>query len=456
MHTFPLYLASGEVNEFEKFVFALLIEYPEALLQDGWQKLYFNPLHLACMHNRPDLVTLILKHNSSLLNSVTVHGITPLLLACKREFVHIVDILFQFPHLDVNKKVSNWSGETVLHNASHKIIPKLFECNGINVDIRDDFNKTPFQCYLENLNKNWTEQTEKNEKLGIIDLYLNKYPWVVDAEWKTSSWHPDQFYDTLSDTDDSESENNTQNMFHFIAKMKNIDILKRVAPYLANKINDSDSCGFTPFHIACGALDTYSAANRELIDIDFLDWFLHNEFCDKNRVTNVGFTAMHYACYYHNVQIVGKLLKLPNIILDIHDQNGETPLQQLFHNINIILSDEDSSDNDSFNEHVNHDREHDKLQAVLEILILMLETGVQVNTKSCHRRSLSILDKAIKVKNAMAEKIHRDGINGVVYQENMHLMNIIIDTLYSYEVQRRWKMYNFLVDNYLEETFDDD
>jgi hypothetical protein len=247
-------------------------------------------------------------------------------------------------------------------------------------------------------------------------------------------------------------------MFHFIAKMKNIDILKRVAPYLANKINDRDSCGFTPFHIACGALNTpYLAANREAIDEDFLDWFVHNELCDKNRVTNVGFTAMHYACYHHNAQIVGKLLQLPNIILDIHDQNGETPLQQLFHHLSTF-SDEDSSDNESVNELVSAspDDEHDKLQAVLEILTLMLETGIQVNTKYCHRRSLSILDKAIKVKNAMAEKIHRDGINGVVYQENMHLMNIIIDTLYSYEVQRRWKMYNFLVDNYLEETFDDE
>jgi ankyrin repeat protein len=90
LNTFPLYLASGEVYEFKKFVFALLIEYPEALLQAGWQKLYFNPLHLACMHNRPDLVTLILKHNSTLLNLETVQGNTPLLLACKEEFVYIV------------------------------------------------------------------------------------------------------------------------------------------------------------------------------------------------------------------------------------------------------------------------------------------------------------------------------------------------------------------------------
>jgi hypothetical protein len=133
------------------------------------------------------------------------------------------------------------------------------------------------------------------------------------------------------------------------------------------------------------------------------------------------------------------------------------------HHINTItsirngqFSDEDSSDNESINELGNPDREHHKLQAVLEILTLMLETGVQVNTKNCHRRSFSILDKAIKIKNAMAKKIHRYGINGIIYQENMHLMNLIVGTLYSYEVQRRWKIFNFLIDNYLEETVDDE
>jgi ankyrin repeat protein len=250
LHTFPLYLACRDVPKSENFVFALLIDYPEALLQDGWEKLYQNPLHLACMHNRPDLVTLILKHNSSLLNSMTVQGLTPLYIACEKEFVNIVDILFQYPHLDVNKVICDWSGKTVLHDASYKIIPKLLAYNGINVDIRDKNNKTPFQCYLEKLDEEKLEESTKIEQLGIINMYVEKYPWVVHAECKIFSRNPYHFHFR----DESVDEKNTTNLLHYIAKMNNIDILKAVLPYLSNKINDSDSYGLTPFHIACGAL----------------------------------------------------------------------------------------------------------------------------------------------------------------------------------------------------------
>jgi ankyrin repeat protein len=442
LDSFPLYLACRKVHEFEKFIFALLVEYPEALLQNGWDKLTINPLHLACKHNRPDLVTLILKHNSSLLNLVTRFGETALQIACAKDFGHIVDILFKYPHLDVNKIINNLSGKTVLHDASFKMIPKLLNYNGINVDIKDNKNKTPFLCYLDKLNKVKPEETTKNEQIGIINMFVDKFPWVLHAACNIYSRQSVRHFA------DNQSEPQP-NLFHYIAKLKNIEILKAVAPYIANNINDCDYNGVTPFHVVCGASSNNSVVNQEAVDVEFQDWFLNNESCDKNKVCNYGFTALHYACYHHDVQIVGKLIKLPNIILDIHDRYSETPLHQLFHQINIseIDSDDDNSDHEYNSDQDNTNDEYNKLQAVLEIITIMLDTGVQVNTKN--RRGYSTLDKAIEVQDIMDNAIQR---NRRRHQENMDLLNIIVNTLYLYEVKRRWKMFNFFYECYLEET----
>jgi ankyrin repeat protein len=178
---------------------------------------------------------------------------------------------------------------------------------------------------------------------------------------------------------------------------------------------------------------------NEMIEKEVIDWFLNNELCDKNKVTYAGYSAMHYACYNRDVYLVGKLLKLPDIILDFHDSNGETPLQQLFHRIHIREGRENRLDH-----------ELDKLQAVLEIITLMLETGVQVNTKN--NRGLSILDNATEVKNGISNLLHGNRR----YQEIMDLSNLIVDTLYSFEVKRRWKMFHFINESYLEENVDDE
>jgi ankyrin repeat protein len=400
----------------------LLLEYPEALALDHWKYVDSNPLHLACLHDRPDLVELIMKHNPSLLNSVNHLEETPLQIACKKEFGHIIDILFQYPHLDVNKIINQESGKTVLHDASWKMIPKLLQYNGINVDIRDEYTKTPFQCYLSHLNEENPKGTLKKAKFDIIKMYISKYPWVINAECKGDK----------------------SNVFHYIAEWQNIDILKAVYPYAADKINEGNHFKITPFHVVCGALKLYREDEIE-VNIEFLDWFLNNKLCDFNLRAYNGFTALHYACNFHNVMIVEKLLQLSNIILDFYDKFGETPMHKLFRNIKL----EDSDIKRTL-----------FLQSALTIYTLMIETGVQVtvkNKKSLRRdkKCLSILDEAIELQETLEKQSlkvwpHR---THEARKENLESMNRIVDTIHLYENKRREKQFIFLLNEWYCDDF---
>jgi hypothetical protein len=134
---YPLYMACRYVPDAVRFIFALIIEHRDALNLDFWENKCINPLHLACMHDRPDLVDLIIKSEPFLLNKVNEYDESALDIACKMELGHIVELLLKYPYLDINKRINDDSGQTILHNASWKIIPILLQHNGINVDLRD-------------------------------------------------------------------------------------------------------------------------------------------------------------------------------------------------------------------------------------------------------------------------------------------------------------------------------
>jgi ankyrin repeat protein len=147
---------------------------------------------------------------------------------------------------------------------------------------------------------------------------------------------------------------------------RNIDIFEELLPYASQIINDGDNEGKTPFHYAC-------IMNCN----EILNLILKNKLVNKNQKSNIGFTALHYACYHHSVDGVKALLNSPSIIKDLLDEDNAHPLQQILSKYIFIAMDEKVS----------------FLQSALVIFELMLDAGGEVYTKD--RFGKSVLDQAL-------------------------------------------------------------
>jgi ankyrin repeat protein len=398
---YPLYLACRYLPSGD-FTLSLLKEYPEAINQTGWETLFDNPLHMACWSNRPDLVSLILEQNPSLLNSMGCHQKTALDIACGSGFLDIVDVLLKYPHLEINKTSGNTYRRTVLHNANWKIARKLLHFNGINVDVMDVHGKTPFECYLMNLHGNSIKRTKNSRHYGIIKLYLKKFSWVINKK-----------------------KQDGQTLLHTIIFWGNKDIFKEVLPYASNIINEGDNNGVTPLHCAC-------IQNQN----EMLAMLLKNKMVDINKQSNYGATALHYACYYHFDKIVKKLLAAPNIIKDLLDADNEPPLQQVFK----LYDDENIL-------------EEEKVlffRNALKMFELMIDNGGEVYTRNIS--GVTVIDEAMvlfltrgqDLGIALHRAAHVD-INASWKHEAFHIMHQIVEMLQNSDGKRK-KVYNYLRD----------
>jgi ankyrin repeat protein len=276
----------------------------------------------------------------------------------------------------------------VLHNASWKITGKLLLCTGINVDVVDVDGKTPFECYLLKLHLNNIKRTKRSRHFGIIKLYLQKFPWVINHK------KPDG-----------------ENLLHTIITWGNKDIFKEVLPYTSNIINDGDNDGFTPLHCACIKHQ-----------IEMLVLLLKNKMVDVNKQTNKGITALHYACYYRFNKIVAKLLAAPKIIKDVLDADNESPLHVVFREYTDELLGE---------ERVLY------FQNTLKVLDLMLDKRGEVYVRNVF--GVTILDEAVALLCSFRSDQNADGIT----EQCINYMNQIVGLLQSCD-GKRYKVYTYL------------
>jgi hypothetical protein len=345
-----------------------------------------------------------LQHNPSLLNSVTFFNrwgwiYTPLKIACQYDDSSIVKILLQYPHLDINRTYDQDRRRTVLHDSNWKITKLLLNFNGINVDVEDDNHERPFKSFLYKIKMDRIKRTKKSHHYGVVRLYLNKFPWVID--------HKDSDIGT--------------NLLHASILWRNIDIFEEILPHASNIINDGDIYGLTPFHLAC---------DRNFIEV--VELLLQNNLVDKNKKDNHGHTALHYACSKHRIDVVKKLLASPEVIKDLLNENMDPPVQ-------IILRHFDYYGNRMSPDHL------DFLKSALVMFEMMLDAGGECFTANCSGDT--VLDQALFIRNEVFYQYHyrsaRQIINASGMQEVIRTLHQIIEMLESCDGKRK-RVYDYL------------
>jgi ankyrin repeat protein len=299
---YPLYYACQHKKYHHRLVLKLLVAYPEAII-DEWKNKTTNPLHIVCScHDKPDLVSLILENNPMLLNVVNEKEQTPLQLACIRQCHNIIDVLLMRERLDVNS--TDIFGCTALHYADYVTTETLLFRESINVNVLNKEGETSFITFVKSIDSTIQRiAIARNKQLETIKMYMRQFPSVLN--WR----HP----------------YTGNNLLHVIIEMKILDILKTVMPYIDHILNDRNSSGKTPLHLALRKKSTC-----DLI----INMLLEKPGIELNLQCNKGNTVLHNACCHFNTDQVRKLLTSDKMNLKLYNKNGDNPLHAMLKSLN--------------------------------------------------------------------------------------------------------------------------
>lgn len=286
------------------FVIELLYYYPDAISQACWRHSVMNPLHVAAYHDDPQLVSVILDKNISLLNILDMDRQTPLQIAVKRSSKKAAETILKFPNVDINN-IDN-EGLTVLFNYREwRLMSKLLQYPSINVRVKDQCGHSAFYMFLRFVHRNHYKYTMRSQIFNVIKLFMR-----IPGSLKSRN--------NLGET-----------ILHSIIGWNNPDLLSVILSEYAILLTKVDKCGDTPLHKACGCLGKdlmkeTKTRNNYLVCLDLL---LHYINCDTLNLNNdTQQTALHLACYSENDVAVKKLLQHPDLILNSFDRCGFSPL----------------------------------------------------------------------------------------------------------------------------------
>ena len=120
---------------------------------------------------------------------------------------------------------------------------------------------------------------------------------------------------------------------HIVAKDGNTEILDILISdsRFAKLINETDDVGYTPLNIA--AFKGKCDAVRLLLNCDLID---------PNKPDAGNYTPLHNAVYSGHVSVVKVILQHPNVLIDVKNVSGETPIdvsrRRRFRELEEILS----------------------------------------------------------------------------------------------------------------------
>ena len=286
------------------FVIELLYYYPDAIRDTFWRHSVTNPLHVAAYHDDPQLVLVILDKNISLLNKLDRDSQTPLQIAVKHSSKKAAETILKFPNVDINN-IDN-KGLTVLFNYTEwRLMSKLLQYPSINVRVKDPCGHSAFYMFLRFVHRNHYKYTMHSQIFKVIKLFMR-----IPGSLKSRN--------DMSET-----------IIHSIVRWNNPDLLSVILSEYAILLTKVDTCGESPLHKACGFLGKdlmkeTKNCNNYLFCLDIL---LHYIDCDTlNLYDNTQLTALHRACRSENDGAVKKLLQHPDLILNLFDRYGVSPL----------------------------------------------------------------------------------------------------------------------------------
>jgi len=271
------------------------------------------PLHIVCENNtnhndNKKMIEILLKNNSNI-NIKDGDGNTPMHIASQKGFKDIIKEFLK--HQEKNGNMisqindKNNYGWTPLHmacqNGSLEIVKVLLEKKAdIYIKTNENKNALHISCengYYEIVN----ELIEKARILKNDKNYINTYLTVYD-----------------NNVSNNPNNNNGMTSLHIACKKGYTKIVKLL---LNNNVNinlRTEDKEMTALHIACiySEDDSHKDIVFEIIDK------LNDKTKDFINLKSKGWTALHFAIYYKNPEIVKKLLESGANIEDKVEDNG--------------------------------------------------------------------------------------------------------------------------------------
>ena len=275
-------------------------------------------LHVICINNNIHLARLVAetKCNPNILNK---NGDTPLHIVCRNGNVDIAAILLSMEQCDVN--VLNKDDDTPLHlactNEFFAIVDLLLKRRPNTQILNDEVRASLLEAFHKGMNTMSNQQASLHiqECLPTLKHLINE------------GFHPSQFFH-------SDCIDFTKALLQLVCgQLGDIDILTFLAQCDINHLMSKYSNGWSLLHYAC----IYG-------NLDIVKYLLENK--RFNSIINIqtidGETPLHISCNTHSTEeralsVIKFLTSHPSYDFNIRDNQGNTPLMSLvYHQPSMI------------------------------------------------------------------------------------------------------------------------
>ena len=241
-------------------------------------------LHLACIINNAEIVSLIIDHSSMTVQNSK--GQTPVHIAASKQNVSLLTLLLKSYSASLND-FQDYDGNTALHTACEtepsvgitSLLTKF-----CSVTIQNSFNQTALHLAC------------RSKKVAVIEHLLNEFPSTFD-------------FNSSLDKDGNSA-------LHIAVSQKPSSL--EVASLLIEKMSPTcqNKAGENPIHIACRNGDLNVVHLLVSVQPDVV-------------VTKKGDTYLHSACYSNSFEMVKFLVSESGLSLEklsVENEEGNTPL----------------------------------------------------------------------------------------------------------------------------------
>jgi ankyrin repeat protein len=319
-NNYPLYNACTH-RGYEYLVIYLFQKYPEAIKQEGWNKMR-NPVHVACRDGDVEILRAMLNLNPLLVHQGDSIGMKPLFYACRNGEVKVIDLLL---HADMNIDINSQDiyGTTALHVCCAKYnfeaIRKLLSNENINVYINDNIGRSAFYYLVGGVKPNAHYDFQSHypndattSYLSTVKYFIALFPNVIRYRHRDNGFN--FFHDAI-----------------FTERKFNDDLWSYLLENSSMLLNESDHNGLTPLHHGC-----QNFYHKHVLTI------IKSPNIMINKQDREGKTALHHACIHLKTEIIDALLVHPDINVNLVDNEGNTPLHQIVSNEKYIFNNSNS------------------------------------------------------------------------------------------------------------------
>ena len=278
------------------------------------------PLHIACGYSGSvKLVKYLVDVAGCDINSKGTSSYTPLLVACEKDQVEIIEFLISKPECD--KEAEDQLGDRALHivcefTGNRELVRHLVEVVGCDINANGQDNYTPLHIACRNnqfgIVKFLTSKPECNRE--IEDSNGNR-PLHLAIKFSGNLELVSYLIDEAG-CDINAKGFNGGTLIHGACEHNAFDVVKHLTMCYNCDVEAKDNDGNRPLHLACALINSIELV-KHLVEV---------EKCDINASGVNGYTPLHFACHYDHLDVVKFLTSLTECDLEAVDNDGRRPL----------------------------------------------------------------------------------------------------------------------------------